>query len=314
MRTTDLQIAMNEPTHEEQRQRSLDKLKAVDTPPDPLYDDIVRIAASICDAPIALVSLVDRDRQWFKANLGLPATETPRSVAVCDHAIREPGKVFQVADLAKDSRFASFPYVQDGTARFYAGMPLVTSDGSAVGTVCVMDREPRRLSEDQARSMQALSRVTMALMEADCRRHYEKIAETLSKDPQAAVAADDAEGYRVAIARVRRYADEVSQRGERTMEKLFGEVIGKLDQRIDQRAGDYIDRVTGSPEIVVVLRGDETMERAQRLLAVAEASIAGTGIGFDLGSAEAARPDEPLIAVYLRADENLSQRSAGQAD
>ena len=84
MRTTDMQIAMNAPTHEEQRQRSLDKLKVVDTPPDPLYDDIVRIAASICEAPIALVSLVDRDRQWFKANLGLPVSETPRSVAVCD--------------------------------------------------------------------------------------------------------------------------------------------------------------------------------------------------------------------------------------
>lgn len=304
---------MNTPIHEQQRQRALDRLKVVDTPPDPLYDDIVRIAASICDAPIALVSLVDRDRQWFKANLGLPASETPRSVAVCDHAIREPGRVFEVPDLAKDSRFASFPYVEDGTARFYAGMPLTTADGAAVGTVCVLDREPRRLSETQAQAMQSLSRVTMALMEADCRRHYEKIAETLAKDPQASVAANDGEGYRVAIARVRRYADEVSRRGERKLEKLITEVIEKLEQRIDPRAGDYIDRVTGSAEIVVVLRGGETLERAQRLLAVAQEAIAGTGIGLDLGSAEATRPDEPLIAVYLRADENLLQRSPDQA-
>lgn len=97
------------------------------------------------------MSLVDRDRQWFKAQLGLGVQQTDRSQAVCDHAIRSPEQLMEVPDLREDSRFADISVVTGDTgARFYAGMPLVTSDGVALGTVCVLDTEPRTLTSCSA--------------------------------------------------------------------------------------------------------------------------------------------------------------------
>jgi two-component system NtrC family sensor kinase len=144
---------------EAQRLRALDRSGLLDTPPEPDYDDIVRIAAESCGTPIALISLVDRDRQWFKANVGLHGIgETERCYSFCSHAIEREG-VFLVEDALADERFATNPLVQgEPFIRFYAGVPIQTEEGLSVGTLCVLDRRPRTLAESQLRSLLGLGR------------------------------------------------------------------------------------------------------------------------------------------------------------
>jgi PAS domain S-box-containing protein len=138
------------PPDEPQRLAALHRLRLLDTPPEPLFDGFARLAAQICETPIALVSLVDAERQWFKANVGLPGSnETPREVSFCAHTILgDP--LLEVPDALADARFADNPFVQaDPHIRFYAGAPLRLPDGLRMGTLCVVDRAPRVLSERQ---------------------------------------------------------------------------------------------------------------------------------------------------------------------
>ncbi len=149
--------------------RRLEELRGygiLDTLPEQAYDDITLLASQICDCPIALVSLIDDDRQWFKSRVGLDATETPRDLAFCAHAILEPDQLLMVPDATRDKRFASNPLVTaDPMIRFYAGAPLRTSAGHALGTLCVIDRVARELEPDQIRALEALSRQVMAQLE-----------------------------------------------------------------------------------------------------------------------------------------------------
>ena len=144
---------------EARRLQALDHSGLLDTPPEPDYDDIVRLAAESCGTPIALISLVDRDRQWFKANVGLHGvSETERVISFCTHAIEREG-VFLVEDAIADERFSTNPLVQsEPFIRFYAGVPLQTEDGFPIGTLCVIDRRPRGLSESQRRCLLGLKR------------------------------------------------------------------------------------------------------------------------------------------------------------
>ena len=138
----------------------------LDTLPEKAYEDIVFIASSICGTPISMVSLVDTDRQWYKARLGVDATQTPRNIAFCSHAILEPDKLLIVDDTSRDSRFADNPLVlQQPKIRFYAGAPLITSDGYALGTLCVIDTKPRHLSDKQQEMLRGLSRLVVAQLE-----------------------------------------------------------------------------------------------------------------------------------------------------
>jgi diguanylate cyclase (GGDEF)-like protein/PAS domain S-box-containing protein len=153
------------PANEAARLAALHRLRVLDTLPEQVYDDIVHLAAQLCGTPIGLISLVDGDRQWFKARVGLPADETPRDMAFCAHAIAGDEPLLMVEDATRDARFDANPLVTgDPGIRFYAGAPIVTSDGHALGTVCVIDTAPNRLTEAQVRSLQALARQATALL------------------------------------------------------------------------------------------------------------------------------------------------------
>ena len=155
------------PADEDRRLRALRRLRVLDSLPEQLFDDIVLLASEICGTPIGLISLIDTDRQWFKARVGLDATETPRSFAFCAHAILVPDDVMNVPDAARDPRFAAKPLVPgDPNIRFYAGAPVVTPEGEALGTVCVIDTVPRELTSAQRAALQALARQTAALLQA----------------------------------------------------------------------------------------------------------------------------------------------------
>ncbi|MBN8218279.1 MAG: SpoIIE family protein phosphatase [Spirochaetes bacterium] len=154
------------PLHEAARLRALENYRILDTLEEQCFQDIVELAAHICQAPIALISLVDRDRQWFKARIGLQAAQTPRELAFCAHAILSPGEVLEVPDAAQDRRFADNPLVTgDPRIRFYAGAPLAAPSGDALGTICVIDRVPRSLSPAQTSALRALSRQVVAQLE-----------------------------------------------------------------------------------------------------------------------------------------------------
>jgi signal transduction histidine kinase len=129
------------------------------------FDDLTRIAAQICGTPIALISLIDEDRQWFKSQVGLEASETPRSMAFCAHAILQEG-VFEIEDSQGDPRFRKNPLVLGAPhVRFYAGAPLESPDGFKIGTLCVIDRAPKKLQPEQIQALQALSRQAVSQME-----------------------------------------------------------------------------------------------------------------------------------------------------
>ncbi len=172
-------LAENEP----ERLKALREFEILDTLPEPAFDDLTALAAHICEAPIAVISLVDEHRQWFKSKVGLDATQTPRDVAFCAHAILQPD-LFVVQDALTDKRFADNPLVtSDPHIRFYAGSPLVTDEGHALGTLCVIDRVPRTLKPDQEQALRVLTRhVTLQL---ELRRKSQALAKVTAERNQA---------------------------------------------------------------------------------------------------------------------------------
>ena len=198
------------PADEAERLAALRRAEILDTPPEAAFDRLTRLASELTGAPIALVSLVDSDRQWFKAKVGLDADETPRDWAFCAHALLTPEQVFVVADAAADPRFRANPLVTgDPRIRFYAGAPIMTRDGHALGTVCAIDRQPRtEFGEREAALLKEL----------------------------AAVAADEIELRRLA----RELDAEMGQRQAAERDRARAEA-----EAIRQRAGQSLMRLTG---------------------------------------------------------------------
>jgi diguanylate cyclase (GGDEF)-like protein len=164
--TTGCFLAAPLPANEAQRLKALHSYGILDSAAEQAFDDIAGLAALCCDVPVALISLVDRDRQWFKAHHGLDATSTPRNISFCGHAILKPDQVMEVPDAREDERFAGNPAVVGApNVVFYAGAPLLAPTGEAIGTLCLIDHKPRRLTDVQRRMLKGLAAQAMTQLE-----------------------------------------------------------------------------------------------------------------------------------------------------
>jgi len=167
------------PNDEAARLDALRRYHILDTSPEEAFDDLARLASLICETPVALVTLIDGARQWFKSKVGLALTQTPRDVSFCAHAILSPD-LFIVQDALADERFADNPLVTaDPKIRFYAGAPLINPGGHALGTLCVIDRVPRELSPEQQEALRALSR--QVVTELELRRALTELERTAAE-------------------------------------------------------------------------------------------------------------------------------------
>jgi GAF domain-containing protein len=167
------------PPDESARLEALARYQVLDSGAEKNFDDIARLAGFICQSPIATVTLIDRNRQWLKARVGLDVTETPRNMSFCAHTILS-SEVMVVEDATKDSRFSDNPSVTgEAHVRFYAGAPLITPDHFKLGSLCVIDRKPRTLSAEDKQALEALARLVMT--ELELRRSSRELAAALKE-------------------------------------------------------------------------------------------------------------------------------------
>jgi GAF domain-containing protein len=167
------------PTDEEARLEALRGYQILDSAADPAFDDLTALASYVCDTPIALVSLIDANRQWLKSKVGLEVNETARDISFCGHTILTDDLMI-VEDARADARFADNPLVAgDPNIRFYAGSPLRTADGYALGSLCVIDRVPRILTDAQQHALRSISRQVVAQIEH--RRNVLEMVEVLAE-------------------------------------------------------------------------------------------------------------------------------------
>jgi len=298
-----------DPMHEASRQRALDAYHIVDSLPEDVYNDVVHVAAALCGTPIALVSLLDRDRQWFKARTGLEDSSTARDIAVCDHAIRNNDELFEIADLSQDARFAANPLVTgDAGMRFYAGMPLITPDGHAIGTVCVIDHQPRALSDGQRSALRALARITMELLDERMQRRR---LQQQHQHPQAAggaplAGADGGSGFVAIIVELQDHAGLVARESAAAVEQSLLALEESLALLLPAGCAAAISRAPGSPECTLVCEATDNGAILRQVEQFVATHARATGARILIGAAESRHAAEALDEVFLRADDALS--------
>jgi len=235
------------PPDEAQRLATLREYEVLDTLPEEAFDDLTLLAAHICQVPIALVSLVDEKRQWFKSRVGMEPSETPRDEAFCAHTILHKDEVLEINDARVDPRFAANPLVTGGPlVRFYAGAPLVAPDGHSLGALCGMDRVPRVLTRDQVSALQALSRGVVAQLEL--RRRTATLAKVVKEHENSGQRLRQNVEQLAAAEREAKRLLEVAEKSRRALlsvledEKRTGQSLRESEERFRQMT-DSIDEV-----------------------------------------------------------------------
>jgi PAS domain S-box-containing protein len=226
------------PSNEAERLAALRHYDVLDTPPEEAFDDLTLIAAHICQVPMAMVSLIDENRQWFKSKIGTQSTETPRDLAFCSHTILHADEVLEVRDASEDPRFAQHPLVTaDPHIRFYAGAPLVTPDGHALGALCVIDRVPRRLTPAQLTALRALSRRVVDQLEL--RQHTRHLVRRAQKTRRHLIAAEDSRRALLSLLENQKQAEATLRESEERFRQIT-ETIQEVFWMTDAEDGRVI--------------------------------------------------------------------------
>jgi len=245
------------PANEARRLEILRECAILDTPPEQEYEDLLSLAAGICSAPIAAITLVDEARQWFKARVGIDAAETSRDISFCAHTICQPGGApLVVPDASRDPRFSAYANVTgDPGLRFYAGIPLVTHDGAALGSLCVADCKPRELPEKQLAALRTLSRHLINAIEL--RRLVHRQAETIGALEKTRRELEEARAVAErATAAKSRFLAAMSHEIRTPLNAILGMTTLLADAKLDGPSRECADTIRSSGEILLTLVND----------------------------------------------------------
>ncbi len=236
---------MKPPMGEEELERlnALLEYHVLDTPPEDVYDSITKIASQICNAPICLISLVEKDRQWFKSKVGLKASETPRSISFCTHAILEK-KLMVVRDARKDERFKENPMVTgEPHIVFYAGMPLETPSGYNIGTLCVIDHKPRTLTAEQKASLETFSKLVVSYLETSRQNNMVK---TLNEA-------------------IQKSAEKIQKTTKKIVEESKFASIGEMAGGIAHEINNPLTIISGKAQALMEMIGNDRLDKQKAM-------------------------------------------------
>lgn len=320
------------PEDEPARLAAVRSYEILGTPPELEFDALARLAAFMFDAPIAVVSLMDENRLWFKSKIGLNVLELDRKVAFCAHAIMEPRKALVVDDLMGDDRFAGNPLVTEAPhIRFYAGAPIVDPDGFALGTIAVIDARPRQFSAAQREALVDLSTLVMTALRS--RRNALELGQLARTDHLTGIAnraqfelavaseiqqaARTGEGFTVLCMDLDGFKEVNDEHGHAAGDAVLREVSSRLQTQL--REGDTVARLGGDEFGIVMRRGtaEEALALCKRIVAAVEQPVKLPSgpvvtVGISVGDASFSTASYTAEALMAQADRALyaSKRSS----